>query len=273
MPPSVERIAHSRPSADESRRPYAPLARMMRRRGLALAMLAAGLAIAAGGAASSARAAQIQACFSPRLPGDCDPGAVIVAALNAARTSILVQAYEITAGPIVAALIDAHRRGVEVRVIVDYGQLNDRRYHYDARAVQNLRVAGIPVLVDRPRGIMHDKVMIIDGDTVITGSYNYTKRAERENVENLLVIHDPALAAQYARHWHSRASLATELSGAAGGSEMASQAGPIIGNRRTSIYQWPGCPYYGRISIRDRVEFPNAQAAEQAGYRPAKNCR
>jgi len=37
------------------------------------------------------------------------------------------------------------------------------------------------------------------------------------------------------------------------------------------IYEWPGCPYYDKIAPRNRVSFPSAQAAEAAGYRPAKN--
>jgi phosphatidylserine/phosphatidylglycerophosphate/cardiolipin synthase-like enzyme len=104
-----------------------------------------------------AAAAQIEVCFSPPLPGGCDPASAIEEALKAARRSILVQAYEITPGPLVAALIDAHRRGVEVRAIVDYKQLTDRRNHDDAFAVQHLSDAGIPVLVDKPPGIMHDR--------------------------------------------------------------------------------------------------------------------
>jgi phosphatidylserine/phosphatidylglycerophosphate/cardiolipin synthase-like enzyme len=240
-------------------------------RGLALTIAATASAVAALSFAPPARAAQTEACFSPRLPGDCDPTATIVHTIDGARRSILVQAYELTSRPIVNALVSAHRRGVDVRVIVDYGQLHDRRYHNEANEVRLLRAAGIPVLVDRPRnGLMHDKVMIIDGNTVITGSFNYTYRAEHNNVENLVVIHDPKLAAQYARHWRSRAALATEPSGAAG---KASWNGAVVGNRRTRIYQWPGCPYYGRVSIRDRAEFPTAQAAAEAGYRPARNCR
>jgi len=48
--------------------------------------------------------------------------------------------------------------------------------------------------------------------------------------------------------------------------------GPVRGNRRTRIYQWPGCPYYEAISLRNRVDFASAQDAEHLGYRPAYNC-
>jgi phosphatidylserine/phosphatidylglycerophosphate/cardiolipin synthase-like enzyme len=230
-------------------------------------------------------AAEIEVCFSPPLPGGCDPARAIEDAIRVARKSILIQAYEITPGPLVTALIDAHRRGVDVRAIVDYRQLTDRRNRDDAFAVEHLGEAGIPVLVDKPPGLMHDKVMIIDGEAVVTGSFNYTYSAEHRNVENLLVIHDPALAAQYVQHWRSRASesrpLRAGVSGAGGQSFAAlngttsstAPSGPLVGNRHSHIYEWPGCPGYNKISPANRVPFFNAQAAELAGYRAARNCR
>jgi phosphatidylserine/phosphatidylglycerophosphate/cardiolipin synthase-like enzyme len=157
----------------------------------ALATLVAALAFAAVAPIANAFAAQIEVCFSPPLPGGCDPIRAIEDVVRTARRSILIQAYEITPGPLVTALVEAHRRGVDVRAIVDYKQLTDRRNRDDAFAVEHLGAAGIPVLVDRPPGLMHDKVMIIDGEVVVTGSFNYTYSAEHRNVENLLVIRDP----------------------------------------------------------------------------------
>lgn len=243
------------------------------------------LAFGAGPYGGRACASQIEVCFSPPLPGGCDPARAIEAAIGAARASILVLAYEITPGPLVTTLIAAHRRGVDVRAIVDYKQLTDRRNRDDAFAVERLGAAGIPVLVDRPPGLMHDKVMVIDGEVVITGSFNYTYSAEHRNVENLLVIHDFELAAQYTRHWRSRAAMSGPLRVGAGSesgqgsiamdsaSPPATPNGPIVGNRRSHIYEWPGCPFYGKVSAANRVEFASAQAAEQAGYRAARNCR
>lgn len=48
--------------------------------------------------------------------------------------------------------------------------------------------------------------------------------------------------------------------------------GPVVGNRRSHIYEWPGCPYYGAILPQNRVPFASAQTAADAGYRPARNC-
>ncbi|RMF86537.1 MAG: nuclease [Nitrospinota bacterium] len=57
------------------------------------------------------------------------------------------------------------------------------------------------------------------------------------------------------------------------GSSSVPVAGPIIGNRRSKIYHWPGCPNYNRISPENRVVFSSRQEAEAAGYRAARNCR
>jgi phosphatidylserine/phosphatidylglycerophosphate/cardiolipin synthase-like enzyme len=54
--------------------------------------------------------------------------------------------------------------------------------------------------------IAHNKIMVIDGKTVLTGSFNFTKAAEDDNAENLLVIQDPALAAKYAANWQAHLS-------------------------------------------------------------------
>ena len=49
-------------------------------------------------------------------------------------------------------------------------------------------------------------------------------------------------------------------------------SGPVEGNSRSHIFEWPGCPYYGAISSSNEVDFASPQAAEAAGYRPAHNC-
>ena len=56
--------------------------------------------------------------------------------------------------------------------------------------------------IDAEHAIAHNKVMIIDGETVITGSFNFTKAAEENNAENLLVIHDKKLAGLYTKNWY-----------------------------------------------------------------------
>ena len=56
-------------------------------------------------------------------------------------------------------------------------------------------------MIDANHAIAHNKVIVIDGETVLTGSFNFTKAAQEKNAENLLIIRDPALAAQYTKNW------------------------------------------------------------------------
>lgn len=74
-------------------------------------------------------------------------------------------------------------RGVKVRVILD--KSNEER-KYGASAF--IGVEGVATYIDAKHETAHNKVMIIDGATVISGSFNFTKQAEKENAENLLII-------------------------------------------------------------------------------------
>jgi phosphatidylserine/phosphatidylglycerophosphate/cardiolipin synthase-like enzyme len=67
---------------------------------------------------------------------------------------------------------------------------------------------GIPVKIDDVHAIAHNKIVIIDGETIITGSFNFTKSTEENNAENLLVIHNRKLAERYIKNWldHERHS-------------------------------------------------------------------
>ena len=76
----------------------------------------------------------------------------------------------------------------------EYKGLSDRDF-WDKRD------AGIPTKIDAAHPIPHNKIMIIDGETVITGSFTFTKQAEGKNAENLLVIQDKALAEKYVENW------------------------------------------------------------------------
>jgi phosphatidylserine/phosphatidylglycerophosphate/cardiolipin synthase-like enzyme len=130
--------------------------------------------------------------FSPH--GGCT--AAVVKNIDSAKSNILVQAYTFTSAPIAKALVDAHKRGVKVFVILDKSQRTQKYSSADF-----LRHAGIPTYIDSKHAIAHNKVMVIDGAKVLTGSFNFTKAAENENAENLLVISDRKLAAKYSANW------------------------------------------------------------------------
>jgi len=137
-------------------------------------------------------AANTRVYFSPR--GGCTDA--VVAELEKARESVLVQAYSFTSDRIAKAAADAHRRGVKVRAILDKSQRSEKYSELDF-----LARAGVSTKVDDKHAIAHNKVMVIDGETVITGSFNFTKAAEDKNAENLIIIRDRKLAELYAKNW------------------------------------------------------------------------
>lgn len=147
--------------------------------------------------------------FSPK--GGCTEA--VVEALKQAKTTVLVQAYSFTSAPIAAALVDAHRRGVKIQVLLDKSQRTEKYSSADFVAH-----AGIPTSIDDKHAIAHNKVMVIDGRTVITGSFNFTKAAEEHNAENLLVIQDAALAEKYAANWSVHARHSEPYAGRGAGS-------------------------------------------------------
>lgn len=100
-----------------------------------------------------------------------------------AHKSISIQAYSFTSAPIFTAVIAAKQRGVAVSVILDKSWKNE-----SPKAEAALVAAGIPVLIDAKHAIAHNKIIIIDGKLVLTGSFNFTNQAEHQNAENLLVI-------------------------------------------------------------------------------------
>lgn len=134
-------------------------------------------------------------CFTPSQ--SCRVS--LVSRIEKAKHKILVQAYSFTAYPVAAALIAAHRRGVQVGVILDASNLKDEH-----SIIKQLSLAGVPIYIDQIKGIAHNKTMMIDDHTVITGSYNFTNGAEYRNAENLLIIQDQNLCRAYQQNWEDR---------------------------------------------------------------------
>jgi phosphatidylserine/phosphatidylglycerophosphate/cardiolipin synthase-like enzyme len=144
---------------------------------------------------------ELSAHFSPK--GGCT--AVILAEVHAARHEILVQAYSFSCPDIAKALVAAAGRGVRVSVLLD--RSNEAETYSE---IGDLIGRHVDVKIDASHAIAHNKVMVIDSRTVLTGSFNFTRQAEHENAENLLVLRNHRdLAATYkanflAHHGHSQ---------------------------------------------------------------------
>jgi len=122
--------------------------------------------------------------------------AAVVKEIDKAKTEILIQAYSFTSAPISKALLDAAHRGVKVVAVLDKSNVRAKYTAADALAKR-----GIPVLIDDRHQIAHNKIIIIDRETVITGSFNFSKAAEESNAENLLILKSKELATVYMRNF------------------------------------------------------------------------
>lgn len=135
-----------------------------------------------------------QVYFSPRGGAQ----AAVIEQIQSAKSTIYVQAYSFTSKPIIEALVRAQKRGVNVIALLDKSNLSDR---YSAADL--IDHFGVGTLIDDKHKIAHNKIMIIDQETVITGSFNFTKAAEEGNAENLLVLKSSQLADTYYRNWEA----------------------------------------------------------------------
>ncbi|AJZ56823.1 PLD-like domain protein [Paraburkholderia fungorum] len=150
----------------------------------------------------------LEAAFSP------DGGAerLVLRTIYGAQQSVRVMAYSFTAAPVVKALLDAKRRGVDVAVTVDYrSNVDEDRSGKAAAALRALVYAGIPVRVVRAYAMQHSKFIVTDRTTVQTGSYNFSQAAARVNSENVVVLsNQPEIAQAFLRNW-SEVSAAGEV--------------------------------------------------------------
>lgn len=131
--------------------------------------------------------------FSPK--GGCTE--TVVKHIRRARHEILLQAYSFTSKPIAEALVDAKGRGLQVDILLD--RSNEQESYSE---LKDLLGEGLVPLIDAEHAIAHNKVLILDGATVVTGSFNFTHQAEAENAENLIVIQGhPELARAYRQNF------------------------------------------------------------------------
>jgi len=150
--------------------------------GMAACLLAA---VPPGGRA----AASVDIYYAPEdLPGE-----KLASLYGKARRYIYVAIYGITYPPIVKALVAARKRGVDVRIITDRERLNDPK---QVAALETLRLAGVPVKINRHENLMHLKQVVMDDEINTSGSMNQTGSGNRYNDERLDVFTDPATSAK-----------------------------------------------------------------------------
>ena len=127
--------------------------------------------------------------FSP----DDGAAAHLVKRIQKAQRSIHFLVYSFTSNDIADAILERAQAGVTVSGVFEASQVDSNF----GGEYQRLLDAGLDVRLDSNVYNMHHKVIIIDGQVVVTGSYNFSANAEERNDENLLVIDNPVIAGQY----------------------------------------------------------------------------
>jgi len=129
--------------------------------------------------------------------GKCDEE--LIETIRKSRMSLDIAVFDLTHPQIVHEILFASKRG-KVRVLVDKRQSKGSH-----SLVSTLIRAGLEVRSGRQRGIMHHKFMIIDGQELQTGSFNFTEGASFRNQENQVYLKDPEVVkmfrAQFEKMW------------------------------------------------------------------------
>lgn len=160
------------------------------------------------------RVPTIDPCFTPG--GNCLSAAITE--VGKARSEIKINAYSLTAKPLVDALIKARQSGVKVEIILDRGAPNAQN---NATYLSTLN--GIPTYLDSMHAIADNNVIIVDNETVMCGTFRFTKDADDRNAENMLIVKADAMTASYRANWEEHRSHAQLFKAGAPAVQAASQ--------------------------------------------------
>lgn len=141
-------------------------------------------------------------CFTPGE--DCS--SKIIRAITQAKQEILVQAYSFSDISIAKALVLAKTREVDVKIILDKSQLR-ARYSLISYFISH----NINPVIDNEPAIAHNKILVLDRQIVIGGSYNFTQAAKNKNAENVMIINDPGFAEKYVKYWYARQNRSKDI--------------------------------------------------------------
>lgn len=225
-------------------------------------------------------APQIKVLFSPQ--DNC--AQEIISEIDKAKNYVYVAMYYFTSRPIAQALIRARDRGVDVKVCMDGEQ---PAYEYSkSRFLENER---INLKLISGSGIMHNKFCVIDDRITITGSYNWTARADLENDENVLIINSKEIAniykGQFNKYWNGnyvdtcvykdedRLEKIVVATGSAVSIIKPSSEGKYIGHKDTKKFHYPACKWGKKIKPENQVWFNSREEAINKGYAPCKVCK
>ena len=228
---------------------------------------------------------EIKVLFSPQ--DNC--AREIVSQIDKAKNYVYVAIYYFTSRPIAYALLKAKDRGVDIKVCLDKEQPS---YEYSkSRFLEN---KGINIKLVGDSGIMHNKFCVIDDHITITGSYNWTVRADLENDENLLVIESQEIAKQYKEQFNKfwtgthvdtcvykdkgrlekkvvKMGRALSCDEALGKGKSVDN-GKRVGHKNSKKFHYPECRWAKKMNQENQIWFESRQEAIDKGYVPCKVC-
>lgn len=124
---------------------------------------------------------------------------LLIKEINTAQNSLDVAIYSITKDNIATAIIEAKKKGLDVKVITDKQESQSK---YQKEILDKFKTNGIPIKINSHVGLMHLKISIIDSKTVTGGSYNYTDSATKNNDENLIIMRDTNIVSEYVNEYN-----------------------------------------------------------------------
>lgn len=142
---------------------------------------------------------EVEIAFSPNEGAE----ELVLKTIRSARSQVRMLAYSLTSVSVTRALVDARKRGVDVKVVADYkSNLVEDRSGAGRSALGALANAGVDIRIIRAYPIHHDKMIVVDRNSVETGSYNYSSSAAKRNSENAVVLwNNPQAAKAYLAHF------------------------------------------------------------------------
>lgn len=228
---------------------------------------------------TSGEVPQVEVFFSPQ--DNC--AREIISRIDDAKSSVYIAMYFFTSRPIAQALVKAKDRGVDVKVCLDKEQ---PAYEYSKS--EYLRNKEINTRLVGGSGIMHHKFCVIDEHMVITGSYNWTARADLENDESLVVINSREIVKKFLKEfnqlWQGEKIDTYKYKDKTRMEKVPTQdviksftqerkESIYIGHKGTKKFHRPNCRFGKRISEKNRITFSSRKEAINQGYIPCKVCK
>lgn len=185
--------------------------------------------------------------------------------IRLARAKIDMAVYSLTDWAVVDALIEARRRGVALRIVLDPGQQH---------ALDRLRSIADDVRMKPAGAYMHLKSYVVDGRLLRSGSANLSASGLKQQDNDLVVLHDPSAAKSFEARFQQLWNVSRPLPNSAAYAEPASKDCAIKGNvnrKGEKIFHVPGSRDYARVTITGAEErmFCSVAEATAAGWRPA----